>query len=568
MKCKNSKNTLRFKIRSNHCLQYPDNGQLCVVSCKNEETKILLIQIEGKNCGKKKDSSSSVTDLNGNCAQRTEVILLFLDWTMKKEKEKEKEKSDPRTDKPILTIEEDFDLAEKEPDTKSMKRKSEREDKKVPDNDSSIISTPILSKSKLFFRRHQFKKIDKKHDENTGNNYSSNSKSKDIQIGNVMSNYAAVKNALSIDSRDTNENDRNSALPSPVINSNSYHNGTNNDPTMINHGDDSNDDDSNNNRKKKDKKELFKNKDTRSPNEKMKKFFSFRSRKKDSNSKCISELSNQENSQSQSQPQSQSQSLSSKIPEKKTKTLHDENGNLNLSLDCNNIIDKIPLPTYSNRSSVQSNLSDTDYDIDSVEDIGRKNETQTDKKKRNQNNDENNDKNKKLTEQIDKNESINLDCITENYLESKPNRSTDPNNNGTIIPSVALTFLNNINGSSVFQPMTANTPEPIKFENDYFIGTLLLLVNTKPICEQYFKRFEGTLDTLCFWLCPCPCFCPCLCPCSCPCFCSCPCLCLYSCSCPCSCPCLSFRLFVCLFHCASASVCICLSVCLSICVCL
>ena len=101
---------------------------------------------------------------------------------------------------------------------------------------------------------------------------------------------------------------------------------------------------------------------------------------------------------------------------------------------------------------------------------------------------------------------------------------------------MALTFLN----YGVFQPMTANTPKPIKFENDYFVGHLLLLVNTKPICEQYFKRFEGNESALCV------------------------CVrererdCIYMCACVCVCVCMYVYVCVCL--------CICVYVCVSVCV--
>lgn len=61
-------------------------------------------------------------------------------------------------------------------------------------------------------------------------------------------------------------------------------------------------------------------------------------------------------------------------------------------------------------------------------------------------------------------------------------------NDGAYIPSIALTLLS----ERSFRPMKANSPKPIPFENDVFVGKLLLLVNTKPICDQYLKRFEGS----------------------------------------------------------------------------
>lgn len=60
-------------------------------------------------------------------------------------------------------------------------------------------------------------------------------------------------------------------------------------------------------------------------------------------------------------------------------------------------------------------------------------------------------------------------------------------NEGAYIPSIALTLLS----GGLHRSMTANSPKPVPFENDIFVGNLLLLVNTKPICDQYFKRFEG-----------------------------------------------------------------------------
>ena len=60
-------------------------------------------------------------------------------------------------------------------------------------------------------------------------------------------------------------------------------------------------------------------------------------------------------------------------------------------------------------------------------------------------------------------------------------------NIGVSIPSIELSLLHD----GTYRPMTANTPKPIPFENEFFAGHLLLLVNTKPICAQYFKRFEG-----------------------------------------------------------------------------
>jgi hypothetical protein len=72
----------------------------------------------------------------------------------------------------------------------------------------------------------------------------------------------------------------------------------------------------------------------------------------------------------------------------------------------------------------------------------------------------------------------------------------NPDNEGVHIPSLELTLLSN----GVYRTMTANSPKPIPFENDIFVGHLLLLVNTKPICDQYFKRFEGTAILPCLVL--------------------------------------------------------------------
>lgn len=72
--------------------------------------------------------------------------------------------------------------------------------------------------------------------------------------------------------------------------------------------------------------------------------------------------------------------------------------------------------------------------------------------------------------------------------EAQKDLHWNPDNEGANIPSLELTLLSN----GVYRTMTANSPKPIPFENDIFVGHLLLLVNTKPICEQYFKRFEGT----------------------------------------------------------------------------
>lgn len=63
-------------------------------------------------------------------------------------------------------------------------------------------------------------------------------------------------------------------------------------------------------------------------------------------------------------------------------------------------------------------------------------------------------------------------------------------NIGVSIPSIELSLLHD----GAYRPMTANTPKPIPFDNEFFAGHLLLLVNTKPICAQYFKRFEGTKE--------------------------------------------------------------------------
>ena len=73
--------------------------------------------------------------------------------------------------------------------------------------------------------------------------------------------------------------------------------------------------------------------------------------------------------------------------------------------------------------------------------------------------------------------------------ESPKEASRNTDNEGANIPSLKLTLLSN----GVYRSMTANSPKPIPFENDIFVGQLLLLVNTKPICSQYLKRFEGTV---------------------------------------------------------------------------
>jgi hypothetical protein len=67
------------------------------------------------------------------------------------------------------------------------------------------------------------------------------------------------------------------------------------------------------------------------------------------------------------------------------------------------------------------------------------------------------------------------------------NKGWNAENIGARIPSLELSLLHN----GAYRHMTANSPKPIPFENEFFAGHLLLLVNTKPICAQYFKRFEG-----------------------------------------------------------------------------
>ena len=113
------------------------------------------------------------------------------------------------------------------------------------------------------------------------------------------------------------------------------------------------------------------------------------------------------------------------------------------------------------------------------------------------------DKVKKKRKNKDNNENENDDENHDDYNENDDeisNKNTprseknekhrrNPNMDGAYIPSLNLSFLN----FSTYLPMTANTPKPIKFENDFFVGVLLLLVNTKDVCEQYAKRFEGSL---------------------------------------------------------------------------
>lgn len=71
--------------------------------------------------------------------------------------------------------------------------------------------------------------------------------------------------------------------------------------------------------------------------------------------------------------------------------------------------------------------------------------------------------------------------------EKDNNKGWNAENVGARIPSLELSLLHN----GAYRNMTANSPKPIPFENEFFAGHLLLLVNTKPICAQYFKRFEG-----------------------------------------------------------------------------
>ena len=91
------------------------------------------------------------------------------------------------------------------------------------------------------------------------------------------------------------------------------------------------------------------------------------------------------------------------------------------------------------------------------------------------------------------NDSNDQDMDRENLSQSHNQNDRDKGlvwnsgNIGVSIPSIELSLLHDGN----YRPMTANTPRPIPFENEFFAGHLLLLVNTKPICAQYFKRFEG-----------------------------------------------------------------------------
>jgi hypothetical protein len=83
-----------------------------------------------------------------------------------------------------------------------------------------------------------------------------------------------------------------------------------------------------------------------------------------------------------------------------------------------------------------------------------------------------------------------IDQERENGRENEKdnsNKGWNAENVGARIPSLELSLLHN----GAYRHMTANSPKPIPFENEFFAGHLLLLINTKPICAQYFKRFEG-----------------------------------------------------------------------------
>jgi hypothetical protein len=85
-----------------------------------------------------------------------------------------------------------------------------------------------------------------------------------------------------------------------------------------------------------------------------------------------------------------------------------------------------------------------------------------------------------------------LDTEETVIIRRKKSKEADPNvwnsdNEGVHIPSLFMAIFHN----GIYRPMTANTPRPVRFETDLFDGELLLLINTKPICDQYYPRFEG-----------------------------------------------------------------------------
>jgi hypothetical protein len=58
---------------------------------------------------------------------------------------------------------------------------------------------------------------------------------------------------------------------------------------------------------------------------------------------------------------------------------------------------------------------------------------------------------------------------------------------GVVIPNLTISVLQD----KTFLPMEANTPVSIPFHTELFEGHVLLLVNTKPICDLYLPRFKG-----------------------------------------------------------------------------
>ena len=506
------------------------------MTCPNEKTEIVLIQVEG---GNRKDLSCPAADNRTVLEQRKEVAIVFAEWAMRGANEK----LNTKIDRNFIAENDKFDqIGEKQQGSMNTNlMNNERENRHYKNiagggDSGEISSAPIPLKSMSFLGRRYRKADTNVNDKNVNaKNGIKSYHSGEKNAHNNEGNYLAIRNALNIDSQDMSENG--SDQQSPVVISNNHHNGNNNE-ISINPADD----DHNN---LKDNNTNFTNKNSRYPNEKMRRFFSFTKRRKILNSNNAAIFPSQDSSCSSSESHVQLQS--SGIINPKSAVLKDKSENSNVSY----IVDTIPLPSYSNKSSVQSNLSDMDLDVDvdSTEDNGQRQIIENKKKLRSKLKNKNRNRNK--NHQIDstnenecKNEFDNDDHDNEidndfskkiNKLESG-RKDIDPNKTGTYIPSMALTFLN----YGVFQPMTANTPKPIKFENDYFVGHLLLLVNTKPICEQYFKRFEGNESALCV------------------------CVrererdCIYMCACVCVCVCMYVYVCVCL--------CICVYVCVSVCV--
>ena len=490
------------------------------MTCPNEKTKIVLIQVEG---GNRKDLSCPAADNRRVLEQRKEVAIVFAEWAMRGANGQ----LNTKIDRNFIAEKDNFDqIGEKQQGSMNTNlMNNERENRHYKNiaggGDSGEISSASIPLKSMSFLGRRYRKADTNVNDKNVNakNGIKSYHSGEKNAHNNEGNYLAIRNALNIDSQDMSENG--SDQQSPVVTSNSHHNGNNN-KISVNPADD----DHNN---LKDNNTNFTNKNSRYPNEKMRRFFSFTKRRKILNSNNAAIFPSQDSSCSSSESHVQLQS--SGIINPKSAVLKDKSENSNVSY----IIDTIPLPSYSNKSSVQSNLSDmdldVDVDVDSTEDNGQRQIIENKKKLRNKLKNENRNNCRNKNHQIDstnenecKNEFDNDDHDNEidndfskkiNKLESG-RKDIDPNKTGTYIPSMALTFLN----YGVFQPMTANTPKPIKFENDYFVGHLLLLVNTKPICEQYFKRFEGNESTLCvcvrererecIYICLCICVCVCV----------------------------------------------------------